>query len=350
MRLKYIVTFYLILLTTLMANNTRRTNILISDWRFEIGDNMAWADSNFDDSHWEKIKVPANWEEEGFPGYDGYAWYRVKFKFKTANENTSYFVRVGVIDDCDVTYINGHQIGATGSFPPNYVSAYSHQRNYPVPNEYLNFDGPNVIAIRVYDDQGQGGIRWGDIGIYEMKAGISPIVSLTGKWKFQTGDDLSWKGEDFDDSRWNQIFVPGFWQYQGYKDHLGFAWYRREFELSEKWHEENLILLLGKIDDVDETYLNGELLGKTGTIPKDTRYVEVGNWEFNTVRAYYIPRDILHYGGKNTIAVRVYDARTVGGIYEGPVGIITREQYLDFKEYNRKDKNYDFMDFLNDLF
>ena len=40
---------------------------------------------NFDDSEWEKINVPSSWENQGFHGYDGYAWYRTSFKLKTSD-------------------------------------------------------------------------------------------------------------------------------------------------------------------------------------------------------------------------------------------------------------------------
>ena len=61
------------------AMNLRLEIDLCGDWRFEIGDNPAYAEKNFDDNGWEVIHVPNMWENEGFPGYDGYAWYRLHF-------------------------------------------------------------------------------------------------------------------------------------------------------------------------------------------------------------------------------------------------------------------------------
>ncbi|MFP4548786.1 MAG: beta galactosidase jelly roll domain-containing protein [Fidelibacterota bacterium] len=345
------LTLVLLISTVLtFALDLRRADILISSWRFEIGDNLKWADPKFDDSNWEKINVPSSWEEEGFPGYDGYAWYRVKFKFKESPRKSAYYLKLGVIDDIDVTFVNGHMVGFNGSFPPDYQTAYNVHRQYIVPAEYLNFDGPNVIAVRVYDDHGPGGIHYGDVGVYKNKSPVTPIVELSGRWKFQTGDNLHWKAPDFDDEDWKDIFVPGVWQMQGYKDYLGFAWYRREFFLRNQWQDENLILLLGKIDDLDETYLNGQLLGKTGEMVEQNGQIPLHGWEYSALRAYYIPRDLLNYGQNNIIAVRVYDGRTYGGIYEGPVGIITREQYLEFKDKKHYNNSYDFRDFFKDIF
>ena len=40
-------------------------------WKFRIGDRLEWAGKDFDDSRWESIRVPNQWEDEGFNGYDG---------------------------------------------------------------------------------------------------------------------------------------------------------------------------------------------------------------------------------------------------------------------------------------
>ncbi|MBN2279690.1 MAG: glycoside hydrolase [Candidatus Marinimicrobia bacterium] len=343
---------YIILIfcfSVILAKDLQRSKILISPWKFEIGDDIQYAAAVYDDENWEEISVPSSWEKEGFPGYDGYAWYRVKFKFKEYDENASYYLKIGAIDDCDRAYINGNMVGFTGSFPPDYITAYNVQRQYLIPRDYLNPDGLNVIAIRVYDSEGPGGIVWGDVGIYQTTPEISPVVELSGKWSFRKGDNSDWSMVDFDDSDWDSIFVPGIWQMQGYAD-IGFAWYRRRFKIDPIWEKESMILLLGKIDDMDETYLNGKLLGKTGEIAEKDGLIPVNNWEYNTLRAYYIPKNLLNFNGINTLAVRVYDGQIHGGIYEGPVGIVTRHQYLNMKEHHRSDGYYDFWDFLEDVF
>lgn len=45
-------------------------------WRFHTGDNPAWADPNFDDSGWPLLHPDRSWAEQGYPGYQGFAWYR----------------------------------------------------------------------------------------------------------------------------------------------------------------------------------------------------------------------------------------------------------------------------------
>src|SRR6187399_729509 len=52
---------------------------LSGKWKFSIGDKSAWSDPSFNDGSWENISVPSKWEDEGFNGYNGYAWYRTTF-------------------------------------------------------------------------------------------------------------------------------------------------------------------------------------------------------------------------------------------------------------------------------
>src|SRR5262245_27261333 len=64
---------------TAHAQDARRIVSLAGAWKFEIGDNPRYRERDFDDSKWEKIRVPGAWENQGFPGYDGFAWYRRSF-------------------------------------------------------------------------------------------------------------------------------------------------------------------------------------------------------------------------------------------------------------------------------
>jgi sialate O-acetylesterase len=131
--------------------------------------------------------------------------------------------------------------------------------------------------------------------------------------------------------------VPAHWDVQGYQDYDGFAWYKKTFSLSKDFSNENMILLLGKIDDIDQTFVNGILVGSTGKwnftgVPTDFD----SNEEYRINRVYSVPQKILKYGETNTIVVRVYDGFKNGGIYDGPIGLITQENY---KKHFGKNKN-----------
>ena len=291
-------------------------------WQFSLGDEPSWADPAVNDKDWEEIFVPARWEEEGFWGYDGYAWYRKRFRLPKEDQDRSLYIDVGRIDDVNAVYVNGHFVGSAGRFPPEFKTAYHVFNRYRIPGKYLNRDGYNVVAIRVYDTGGEGGLLEGKPGIYANLDEPMLEFDLAGPWQFRPGDRMQWRFEAIDEAKWNEIMVPGRWEPQGYAEHDGFAWYRKSFYLPVSYKSEDLVLLLGKIDDLDEAYLNGELIGATGRM--DRREIE--GWEWQQVRAYPLPETVLRYGADNVLAVRVYDGLYDGGIFEGPIGIARRGQ------------------------
>ncbi|MCK4690024.1 MAG: beta galactosidase jelly roll domain-containing protein [Candidatus Marinimicrobia bacterium] len=144
-------------------------------------------------------------------------------------------------------------------------------------------------------------------------------IPLKGKWLFKLGDDSTWLKIGYNDSSWYSIKVPSFWEDQDYEGYDGYAWYRYHFSLdSSVIEQDSLILVLGRIDDVDETFLNGEKIGATGAFPPNY------STAWNTNRFYSIPNGILQT--QNVLAVKVYDESFEGGIYKGPLKIITESE------------------------
>ena len=338
----------LMLAVSLQALDLEREISLRGRWLFEVGDREEYAEAGFDDSGWETIRVPRPWEQYGFPGYDGYAWYRIRFDLPAELREKALYLQLGFIDDVDWVYVNGNYIGGRGSGPPDYQTAFDANRLYSLPGSTLLYGDENVIAVRVYDDWGDGGIVGGDPGIFSQKS-VDLIHDLSGVWRFRTGDDGSWREPDYDDRDWDEILVPGVWEAQGYQDYDGYAWYRTEFRLRDVPEDERLILVLGPIDDIDEVFLNGVRIGRTGRFPGE-RYLDRNNNYWNRPRFYTIKRGALRDRGVNTLAVRVYDTWRDGGIYEGPVGVTTKDEYLEYQKKNRKKLRHVLEELLKDWF
>ena len=137
----------------------------------------VWASPQLDDTSWEQMPVPAAWEGAGYPGMDGIAWYRTAF-FLTAEEaREGVRLGLGAIDDSDITWVNGHEVGRT-------QMAWNQPRVYEVPSASL-VSGTNVIAVRVEDTGGGGGIQ-GDPALLFVEVG-GHLRSLVGMWKFALG-------------------------------------------------------------------------------------------------------------------------------------------------------------------
>lgn len=147
-------------------------------------------------------------------------------------------------------------------------------------------------------------------------------ISLAGPWRISAGDDLAWAAPEFDDSTWTTSRVPQGWEADALPNYDGTAWYRRNFtippEKSALWHGRALAVCFGAVDDADETYLNGECIGKSGVFPPDN----ITAWD--RPRLYEFPPELLR--ATNVLAVRVGDWGGGGGIWKDPVAIGPRDE------------------------
>jgi hypothetical protein len=324
------------------ASNLQSVVNLSGYWKFNLGDDKAWAQKDFNDKDWDKVYAPGRWEDQGYVGYNGYAWYRTKITIPTTEYSDYLYLQFGKIDDVNEIYLNGVRIGQMGCFPPEYVSAYSLPLLYFVPKKLINFGGENTIAVRVYDEQGEGGIVNGQLILGYDKDIQLLNQNLAGNWKIAFKNYKGSLDVDYNDSGWDNIIVPASWESQGYNDYDGYACYRKTFEFGGQLTDEKLYLIMGKVDDKDRVYLNGKLIGETSDMyntPLGSR--NQGDWQIR--RAYKIPSGLLNEKGKNVVVVLVYDREGMGGIFEGPVGIMEKEQYelyVDQYEHYNFDGRY----------
>jgi cephalosporin-C deacetylase len=142
-------------------------------------------------------------------------------------------------------------------------------------------------------------------------------LNITKNWKFIKGDDFAYKNEKFDDSAWRKIEVNDNWENQlNDLAYDGFGWYRWQQIIPSSMKKEatkygGFILQLGKIDDAEQTFFNGELIGENGKFPPENATA----WDVQ--RKYIIPLSKIKWDKPNTIAVRVWDSGGGGGLYGG---------------------------------
>ena len=155
-------------------------------------------------------------------------------------------------------------------------------------------------------------------------ASFAQEVSLESA-KFHAGDDMSWAGVNVDESGWRNISNTMTWTSQGVKIENGFGWYRYHVTIPKSMLEksdlkESVDFNLGKIDDADEAYLNGKLIGKTGRFPSDEKGYGSA---WSTQRVYRVKADspLIKWDADNVIAVRVYNGGDPGGMFSGPVSV-----------------------------
>lgn len=297
---------------------------LAGTWEVRLGDEPATVEAGA----WERIAVPAAWEDQGYPGYDGFAWYRTAFTLDAKTADAARvappFLLLGRIDDADEVWLNGELIGWGGRMPPFYETAAFGFRTYRVPPGLLRTDAPNELTVRVYDAGLEGGILEGPVALAVPTSrnpeSLPVVADLTGDWRFLPGDNPAYADPSARDDLWDTVRVPGTWEPQGYRRLDGIAWYRTTVDLSAEDAATDLVLHLGLIDDLDETFVNGVLVGATGDV--DAGEVQGDEWQVE--RAYPVPASALREGA-NVIAVRVFDGLADGGLYRGPVALMTPE-------------------------
>ena len=122
--------------------------------------------------------------------FDGAVWFRKVVEIPKNMAGKGLFISLGPIDDMDRTYFNGKLVGAIE------VSGFwQTERNYIIPASLVK-PGANVIAVRVLDTQGGGGIYGAPEKMkLSLKSDAKIFIPLKGEWKFQPVAEL--KGDKF---------------------------------------------------------------------------------------------------------------------------------------------------------
>ena len=125
----------------------------------------------------------------------------------------------------------------------------------------------------------------------EMKASDN-FLSLHGQWNFLGVENADQRptnffAEDYDDSAWRQMPVPGLWELNGFGDpvyvNIGFAWrghfqnnppevpvkdnrvgsYRRVVKIPDNWQGRQVIAHFGSVTSNMYLWVNGHFVGYT---------------------------------------------------------------------------------------
>ena len=130
---------------------------LTGPWKFHTGDNLQWSLPGFDDSNWSDMdltplpgKAGAGWTKLGYPGYSGFAWYRLRINVQGASHRLALKMP-DQADDAYQVFVNGELIGDFGKFTDHGVTAFpAVPQGFPLPKSIGN--GTITIAIRMWMD------------------------------------------------------------------------------------------------------------------------------------------------------------------------------------------------------
>jgi hypothetical protein len=190
----------LFLLTSLAAALTLRAAAqeisIDKGWKFAIGDSTQWASPTYNDQGWKPINLAYDWESQGYPNTDGFGWYRLHTVIPSSLKEKSYLkdslrLILNNVDDNDEVYLNGKLIAKYGGKKGDIKTGNYGPRSYTIAanNPAVLWDKENVLAIRIFDTGGSGGL-YGDKFTLGMADLMDP-VSINTDADFSYGDNNS---------------------------------------------------------------------------------------------------------------------------------------------------------------
>lgn len=148
----------------------------VSAWQTSLPLNNAatsyWRMLDYDDTNWPYLNVPQYWEEQGLESLDGVVWYRKRIHLSARQSVRPATLHLGMIDDCDETWVNSDKLQKT--------CGWDQKRHYALSPGVLKV-GDNVIALRVTDTGGGGGFHGQAKDVYLEIGGER--IDLSGKWR-----------------------------------------------------------------------------------------------------------------------------------------------------------------------
>lgn len=127
------------------------------------GEKEGWFQNQFSDRNWPKLRLTDFWENQGFgdpdpDGYDGMAWYRISLGALPAEyKGHRVELHFGAVDESCWVWVNGKKVGEVLYDAKKDPDGWIAPRSFDI-TDAVNFDKPNLIAIRVLDTGGKGGL------------------------------------------------------------------------------------------------------------------------------------------------------------------------------------------------
>jgi sialate O-acetylesterase len=152
-----------------------------ADWQAALAKNNDNYASEVTDTSWHTMALPTLWENAGYPDLDGIGWLRKTINIPASWAGKQLKLDLGPIDDNDVTYFNGSVVDSTMK-----EGSWMTERHYTVPANLVK-EGENIIAVKVIDNGGGGGIygKKEQLNLYPADGNVSNGINLSGDWLFK---------------------------------------------------------------------------------------------------------------------------------------------------------------------
>ncbi len=148
--------------------------------RKDKGTVAGWQSATLDDASWPTMQVPGAWENAGLKDFDGIAWMRHTIDIPADWAGKDLTLSLSNIDDQNISFWNGEAVGTTGTI--------TSKSRYTIPGRLVKV-GRNVLAVRILDTGGNGGITGGKDEIF-VQLDDQHRISLADTWRIMASTVL----------------------------------------------------------------------------------------------------------------------------------------------------------------
>jgi putative membrane-bound dehydrogenase-like protein len=203
-------------------------------------------------------------------------------------------IQSGVLTDADQN-VRLHALLAMSEVPPsNEVGAMLYEMGKDsalIRDEWL----PTALFIAAARH------RQGFLQGYSEDIGSVAFTDLAGRLaRGELENTINLSAVDLDDSEWDSLPVPALWRETSLGPFEGVIWFRRVIELPALAAGRAATISLSRVNDTDDTYINGVRVGATEDAPDQPRQ-------------YDVSAGILR-AGRNLVAVRLENRLGRGGM------------------------------------
>lgn len=134
--------------------------IFIQDrWLFMPGDSLEWADSDYDDSHWDIVSTNLTRADLSFIDWSGTGWFRKEFRVSPELREKPLALLIDRHLGASEVYLNGEKIHELGTYSTNPEQVKAFRREAPLPIVFPNQER-NILAVRFMNPQVEKTGEW----------------------------------------------------------------------------------------------------------------------------------------------------------------------------------------------